>query len=360
MKSRIKYLDGHRGIALLLVVLFHAYARWPELVPYGDSYGEIPFFKYGWLGVQLFFLISGFVILMTLERCKGISEFIYRRWLRLFPAMLVCSLLIFSSSSFFIERPAGTPELESLLPGLTFISPSWWERIIGHPINPLEGAFWSIYVEFKFYIFSAIAYYWRGQSFLMASLVFVFALSIFFAVANKYIGGTTLYTMNSLTKTAAFEHFGWFASGAAFYVYSQARSPKYLIFAIAVGFFSSIATSNLNWPSFMAAILVLLFFASSIVNPFIQNILSSRVLQFFGAISYPLYLFHENAMISMIIKLGDSFEFIPHAFLPALPIAMLVAVAYFISKHIEPYARKVIAYFLGILGEFFAYRWTRS
>ena len=75
MKHRIEYLDGQRGLAILLVVLFHAYARWPERVPYHDAYANIPVFAYGWVGVELFFLVSGFVILMTLERCSSAGEF---------------------------------------------------------------------------------------------------------------------------------------------------------------------------------------------------------------------------------------------------------------------------------------------
>lgn len=64
--KRIDYLDAIRGIAVWLVVLYHAYARY-EHFPYGFEYASFPLLKYGYLGVELFFLISGFVILMTLD-----------------------------------------------------------------------------------------------------------------------------------------------------------------------------------------------------------------------------------------------------------------------------------------------------
>ena len=66
-RGRLAYLDGMRGVAILLVLLFHAFARWPDLVPYGDQYQSVPLFRVGFIGVNLFFIISGFVILMTLE-----------------------------------------------------------------------------------------------------------------------------------------------------------------------------------------------------------------------------------------------------------------------------------------------------
>jgi len=54
--SRVDYLDGLRGLAILLVIGFHAYSAYPTIVPYGDQYLDVPIFKYGWLGVELFFL----------------------------------------------------------------------------------------------------------------------------------------------------------------------------------------------------------------------------------------------------------------------------------------------------------------
>ena len=97
--KRISYLDGHRGIAILLVLLYHAFSRWTELVPYGNDFADFPLFRFGYLGVELFFLISGFVILMTLEKFNSFTEFMYHRWLRLFPAMLICSLFVFFTAA---------------------------------------------------------------------------------------------------------------------------------------------------------------------------------------------------------------------------------------------------------------------
>jgi len=53
---------------------------------------EFSCYKFGFFGVQLFFMISGFVILMSLEKTEGFFHFIYKRWIRLFPALLIASL----------------------------------------------------------------------------------------------------------------------------------------------------------------------------------------------------------------------------------------------------------------------------
>lgn len=264
--SRIEYLDGHRGLAILLVVFFHAYARWPELVPYGNLYGDFLLFKYGWLGVQLFFLISGFVILMTLEKCSTAKEFLYRRWLRLFPAMLICSALVFFTSEYFFERPAGKLIWENLLPGLTFIEPGWWGKILGHPVGGIDGAFWSLYVEFKFYVFAAIVYYWRGRAYLIFSLILVFLCAVLLKLLEGCLGVGSLVSVGSIFGALSFRYFGWFASGAAFYVFFQSKSTRWFVVAFLAAFASAIVESGLDWLGVFAGCIVSFVFAASIIS----------------------------------------------------------------------------------------------
>jgi peptidoglycan/LPS O-acetylase OafA/YrhL len=353
MKNRIEYLDGHRGLAILLVILFHAYARHPDIVPYGNQYGNFPLFKFGWLGVQLFFLISGFVILMTLDKCATMREFIYRRWLRLFPAMLICSTIIFLTSTYFFERPAGIPELRSLLPGLTFIDSYWWTRLIHLPIKPLEASFWSLFVEFKFYVFAAIFYYWRGRKFLIGALIVAFVISIISEYASKYIGDTTTtWLLNGVASNLSFQHFGWFASGASFYIYSQLKSRQWLILAIIIAIVSSAIVASLQWTPFLLASCISLFFTVSSINStstIIQICLNNRIVQFFGFISYPLYLVHENMMVSIIIKLGHQTTNFPSGLLPALAIGPLSVLAFLLAKYAEPQIRHLISRILFII-----------
>src|SRR5690606_10153907 len=102
--KRIAFLDGFRGVAIILVVLYHAYVRYPESVPYGDRFTGVILFKEGLLGVQLFFLLSGFVILMTLRKTRSYLEFLKKRWLRLFPAMLIVTVILFPISQFLDRK----------------------------------------------------------------------------------------------------------------------------------------------------------------------------------------------------------------------------------------------------------------
>jgi peptidoglycan/LPS O-acetylase OafA/YrhL len=110
--ARSPHLDGLRGIAILLVVYSHAGLRFPTDGPFGALY--LVSVKMGWCGVDLFFVLSGFLItrilLRTRESTRFFRVFYARRTLRIFPAyylwlafllLLVPALPYFARFHFF-------------------------------------------------------------------------------------------------------------------------------------------------------------------------------------------------------------------------------------------------------------------
>lgn len=338
---RIQFLDGFRGLAILLVVIYHAYAQWPEHYPYGDNYADIPVIKLGWLGVQLFFLISGFVIFMTLDKTESFRAFIYKRWIRLFPAMLVASLLIYLTLSFFHERPDGIPpNILSIVPGLTFTLPSWWSKLVGFEIPLLESAFWSLYVEFKFYIIAGVTYFFLGRAFLIPVLVTLFVFWLVTFVISTKIDSQYINLLQTISNALSLKHFGWFAAGAVLYIHFQTQNKQWLYAGVALMILSSLVVriDALGFDSevIIGALLISALFTVSFKSKLLQRILQTRVLVFFGFISYPLYLIHENAMTSMIIKMESGTPWL-HPFLYPYPaIIFLTFTAYIIAKYVEP------------------------
>lgn len=331
--KRIEFLDGLRGVAILLVVCYHAFSRWPLIIPYGNSYGDFSFFKYGYLGVQLFFLISGFVILMSLEKNKNFLVFIYKRWLRLFPAMLVATILIYLTARFLYERPAGLPNIKSVLPGLIFIEPRWIRTITGLAIPSLEGAFWSLYVEFEFYFIFGLSFFLLGKE---KAIALIFSMFLLFLIGSEF----NINILNSISDYFSFGYFGWFASGSLAYLYFIYKEKKYLYFSILAGLFEIYQYRN-DSKLLLVSIFILSIFFIPIYFKRTRVLLSNRVIVFFGLISYPLYLIHENAMIAMICKISKVID-IPYILLPIISIIILVVISYFIVKILEPLIRKVI------------------
>lgn len=337
--TRIKFLDGFRGLAILLVIVYHAFSRWPGTVPYGVKYQGFPIFQYGWLGVQLFFLISGFVILMTLEKCSSIKEFLIRRWIRLFPGMLIATILVFATASFFYERPCGLINIKDIIPGLTFIEPSWWSRILGQNIQAIEGAFWSLFVEVKFYIIFGSLYFYLGRKRAIHGLIIMFLISILMMFVTHISTAKFILYINRIVTELSFEYFGWFAVGTLIYLYFKNKNSNTLIYSIFIGFLSVCLTTISHGYSksvFLSASIILFIFISVFIFDSLKKIFENKFLIFIGFISYPLYLIHENSMISMIVKINRNFSFIPSILLPVFPIIVLILISFVIAKYGEP------------------------
>jgi len=276
--------------------------------------------------VKLFFLISGFVIFMTLDRTTSMKIFICKRWLRLFPAMVVVSVLIFLTSSIFFERPLGIPEPISLLPGLMFLDPSWLKHIIGYNIQPLEVAFWSIYVEFKFYVIAAIVYYGLGRKYLVPSLVFAYTLHLLVELLS--LVSIDILILTKIVVGMSLSHFGWFAAGAFFYWDCEKKNSNVFgILGMAVTLIACVDLAK-DFRELVFSIGVVSIFIFSFKVELLRRFLENRVFIFYGIISYPLYLIHENMMISMIIKYSSFFPYVPSIVYPFIALVFVSALSF--------------------------------
>jgi peptidoglycan/LPS O-acetylase OafA/YrhL len=349
--KRIDYLDGLRGLAILLVLGFHAFSRWPELVPYGDTYQDFALFKLGWIGVELFFLISGFVIFMSLDKTDNFRLYLYKRWLRLFPAMLLASVLIYASTFILNARPLGEVSYLSLIPGLTFMKVGWWSGLLGTEIPKLEGVFWSLYVEFKFYIAAGLIYFFMGRKYLVPSLTLIFISAVVVTYFHNHVDSGLINIMYLVCEQFALNYFGWFSAGAMFYLFHQTQRQAYFYTALALAGLSAIFVNQYLFSydkgPIIAAMCASLLFAMSLRVELIQNILRAKILLFFGFISYPFYLTHESAMISMIIQFEPHLSWLPTPLLPLIPIAILTIIAYLIAVKGERLTKQLVLKVIG-------------
>lgn len=115
------------------------------------------------------------------------------------------------TAPFFYERPAGRPTLLSLLPGLIFTNPSPISKIFGVDIIVLEGAFWSLYIEFRIYY--QVLYFLIGKYNCWRVLTLIFLIACTAATLSQgyypFIFKVVMYF--------PFVYFGWFTAGATLY-----------------------------------------------------------------------------------------------------------------------------------------------
>lgn len=148
---RYEYLDLLRLACAFAVLIFHYDAIAPRtgLAPAASS--QIPMFSaYGFLGVQVFFMISGFVIALSITG-RSVQSFVWARMLRLYPAYWIgACLTAISIVLFSIDNPTlWQPGLAGFLVNLTMLG-----GFIGVPY--VDPVYWTLTVELRFYVMVAL------------------------------------------------------------------------------------------------------------------------------------------------------------------------------------------------------------
>jgi len=151
MKDRLGVLDGMRGIAVLLVLWFHIWElswkpapfRWMEFIP-----------ETGFIGVHMFFFLSGFVISYPFIRAlvRGTDppswrHFYYRRFIKIVPSYLLSIVVAYGIGYAAIARYGTTPAWQEIVTHLLFIH-TWWAGTYGS----INGVLWTLAVEVEFYL----------------------------------------------------------------------------------------------------------------------------------------------------------------------------------------------------------------
>lgn len=155
-KRRVYEIDSLRFIAALMVVMFHWAFRGGATHDYTDLVYRplLPAAKYGYMGVELFFMISGFVILMSAQG-RSVRQFAVSRIVRLYPAFWACctisalAILAFGDPHFKIG-------LWKYLANMTMLS-----NFMPFDVQLVDGVYWSLFVEIRFYVFVALVV-WLG------------------------------------------------------------------------------------------------------------------------------------------------------------------------------------------------------
>ena len=345
-KVRIDFLDGLRGVAILAVVFFHAYYRWQPIEPYSQSAAIQSLASFGWLGVQLFFCISGYVIYLSLYKSSGLLSFAKKRFLRLAPAMYVASFFLFFSAFYISERPEGAVKFFDMLPGLLFIEPYYLSKLPLLDVQSLDGAFWSLYIEVKFYLVAGVLFFVLKDK---ALRVLFYAYLFYFFATVLNVSGVSYWGVNKISNVLyhlGFEHYGWFLIGIlAFKVFEEnSRKDRVFLFVIAVAAICQTLTKNNSYS--LSLIIALCITVALFLLPFISNnvqrLLSNRFLLFVGFISYPLYLIHQNTVTGLSIKLYEAAIELPAYLYPFPFILLCMALAYLIAKS-EPYIKRSMA-----------------
>jgi peptidoglycan/LPS O-acetylase OafA/YrhL len=297
---RLAALDGMRLIAALAVAVFHLSVSW-RIDGSSPPDQSLPYLShaaaYGFLGVELFFLISGFVIGMSSWR-RSLGDFFVSRVSRLYPAYWVCILI---TAAVITVAPVtdgvpvtGTPDLREIAVNMTML-----QEPLGIPA--VDTVYWTLFVELRFYLLFAA----------LVAFGLTYRRTVIFCATWMVVAviGPSLDS-RIVNILAVPEYAPYFIAGIAmFLIHKFGRSP--LLLAI-VGFSWLVSVNRVEervaavrpgfdvptWPG------VLIVTLSYLLVLAISFGWTDRIrwawLTTAGALTYPFYLLHQRVGYSLI------------------------------------------------------------
>ncbi|CAM1367289.1 Acyltransferase 3 [Tenacibaculum litopenaei] len=339
--NRVYQIDLFRFIAALSVVLYHYLFRsWAGNIDSNlDFYILGSFFKYGYLGVDLFFIISGFVIALSIQH-RSITRFAISRISRLYPVYWVCVTLSFLVITFFGGENYNVSIREFI------VNLSMFQNYLG--TKNVDGVYWTLFVEMKFYLFTIGMYLLVNK---LHKVNFDYLLIFWSVITILNIPFGHLYLMKKINYYFIVEWMPYFIAGMTFYqIYSQRNlSIKYvLILLISLG--TSIHYAILRLPSLessykisfspliVVAIICVFYIIMLMVSTHKMQKINSSIFIKLGVLTYPLYLIHQN--IGFIIF--SKFQGVSKFLLVSIVILVMLSISFVLSNYYEPWLSKRI------------------
>jgi peptidoglycan/LPS O-acetylase OafA/YrhL len=277
MKADLNEVHFIRAIASLSVCVFHLYGGNKNLFPADNTLK--PLFAFGYLGVVLFFMLSGFIIcyaLSPLYRHADFKQFMFKRLVRIEPPYLLSIFLVLAlnSLSYQITRSSNTINWLDVMAHLAYLN----NFGAGEYVNVV---YWTLGIEFQFYIIIGLIFpFMQNENTLGLFLLLFIALSCL----------PVFKTMSTILP-----YLSIFGLGILTYYYKMRKTVSFKFFIL-----------------FAVALLIQLFFYQGIpvfaACTFGMLILlywdyNNRLIRFFSGISFSLYLTHVT-IGGKIINLG--------------------------------------------------------
>jgi len=309
--GRLPFIHGLRGIAALSVVLFHCYDSTPvanRVVATIPSMADY-LIRRGFLGVDLFFVISGFVISLTLfRRLATLGEFgrfFLRRQLRLDPpywtaiALSVGSALVVNRLRPLTGAPV--PSAGAVIAHLFYL-----QDFLG--IRDIVGVFWTLCMEIQFYLFFGLVILWFDKSSVSGRTIGWVMLPLY--VLSIACFWDLVPSLRGLFLPRWFEFF----TGVILFLFwrQQLSRTQLLVYQGTLLLFVLVnppTDNGMAWITTATVLLISLVFAVAAQTGGIRTWFDKPVMRYFGSISYSLYLMHAVVgirLLKLVVNPGDS------------------------------------------------------
>ena len=301
--KHIKEFDGLRGLLALWVFASHVL----EIGPYSAAAAPVR----PNLAVDIFIILSGFVIFHLLSTGEDYRTFITRRWFRLFPVFAVCflaALALFAWMGVDDVDVFGINHTKHLTPYLaahaTMLHGIVPEQFLPHSARAILVPAWSISVEWQFYLVAPLlfAFAMRPTKGLAAFVVGLIALRVLCDVMGRAHEGLQFDMRAFLPLRLEFFAVGVGSFGVWQWLSRRDRSievPRF-VYALLVPVLLLVGKQSpaiALWLIGFIALIHVHFGSNGITAQSFTRVLNCPPAQFLGKISYPLYLLHLPALV---------------------------------------------------------------
>ncbi len=315
--SRVIELDALRGIAVLLVVFYHYCYRYAELYNTEVSVGVA---RYGHLGVELFFLISGFVIFYSLLHAKSLQQFWVGRIARIMPAYWLSVVLIYAVIS-MVGLEGRTVGLGDFIANLSLL-----QEYLG--FKHVDGVYWSLTIEITFYFWVSL--------FMIRYRQYAQYLFLVYPVILLAVQMCDLDMSRKIEKLFLVEYGSLFVAGICYSNLHQKNMSKSSLFVLLI----CVLVNTFQYVGIELMTVLFFHFLMLIVSLGKGSFLSLKPLTYIGGLSYSIYLIHQNMGYILLDNL--SVIGFPHWLLTTVVFSVVVLVAHFMVKYVEKPSRKLI------------------
>ena len=297
------FVDGFRFIAILAVIFFHFRAPFQDRYPsvaFDDAVEVWPFMKTGGRGVDIFFVLSAFILGVNLFRNnkkQSWGSFYKRRLYRIYPPFFVAMLLIFCGNLWVTKEFAFRELFPSLLATLGYLT-EILSPYVQLPV--LCSVTWTLEIEIQFYLLFPLLGKVYGLSPKVRRGVLLAGIVLF----------TILSKVFPLPFVSVYDFLPLFFAGmllADLYFFQVGTDfPPFFLFVVAISSFAlifyCIPAISVNLPGALVWPFVLfLFFFCCVRNHVLISLLSKRIITLIGGMCYSIYLTHAS-VISLCAK----------------------------------------------------------
>jgi peptidoglycan/LPS O-acetylase OafA/YrhL len=346
-------LDLLRFAAAMLVLLYHYGSAFPRSAspvaarvlggdPLSDHWSAVTWF--GWIGVEIFFVISGFVIAHSAHGASR-ADFVRRRILRLVPAAWICASLTL-----------GIIAIAGVVPGAA-LTAAWVRSMLFWPFGvQIDPVYWTLGIEIAFYAMIAATLGKQGNAVRIERLAQVIGIisTMFWLLV---MGGAIDPQLPRFAQLLLLQHGCFFALGVTIWAilyrgHSPIRFAAFAVFCLvclvetaghaierahALGM-----TANVLIPQAVFAGAVAILCAAIVLQPLLTTVRIGSAAKTLGLMTYPLYLLHQDAgavIIAALKRMGQSDD-LARVMVTVVMLVMAFAIVRFAENPIRALIRR--------------------